>query len=264
MAMLLTGLSAVSASEKEKKAVEPFDRGIGRSAVTFIPKGTVGMGVSFSYRTMGLGESENDAGYSLLSLVTGIKGNMYTFGLAPQVSYFVADNLSLGARFDYDRSVLDIGNIGLSLGDMLSMQIADYHYLSQSFSGALTLRYYMPIADSKRFAMFAEARLSGGYGQSLMYKMDNGDKFGTYQDIYKGSLDFVPGLAVFATDNVALEVSVGILGINYSMTKQTTNQVETSVMQNSGANFRLNLLSINMGLSFYILTGEHRPNKKGR
>ena len=35
---------------------------------------------------------------------------------------------------------------------------------------------------------------------------------------------------------------------------QLTNQVERSEMENSGANFKVNLLSIGFGLSFYIPT----------
>lgn len=239
---------------KEPHEVHEFDRGITMSTSTFIPKGTFGTGLTFSYNTMDLGQAENDPGYSLLSLITGIKGDMYSFGIAPNVSYFLLDNLAVGVRFDYDRTSLDVGNIGLSLGDMLSLQISDYHYLSHGYTGSLTCRYYMPFGDSKRFAMFAEGRLTGGYGQSVLYQMDQGDKFGTYQSSMNFSIDVVPGLTAFVTNNVALEVSIGVLGLNYKRVQQVTNQVETSIMQSSGANFKLNLFSVGMGISIYLPT----------
>lgn len=240
--------------DKRPHEVHEFDRGITISSSIFIPKGTFGSGVTFSYNTMDLGQAENDPGYSLLSLVTGIKGDMYSFGIAPNVSYFILDNLAVGVRFDYDRTQLNLNNVGISLGDMLSIGIADYHYLSHNFGGALTCRYYMPFGSSKRFAMFAEGRLSGGYGQSLTYNVDQGDKFGTYQTSMDFSLDVVPGLSAFMTNNVALEVSIGVLGINYKRVKQVTNQVETSIMNSSGANFKLNLFSVSMGISVYLPT----------
>lgn len=239
---------------KEPHEVHEFDRGITMSTSTFIPKGTFGTGLTFSYNTMDLGQAENDPGYSLLSLITGIKGDMYSFGIAPNVSYFLLDNLAVGVRFDYDRTSLDVVNIGLSLGDMLSLQISDYHYLSHGYTGSLTCRYYMPFGDSKRFAMFAEGRLTGGYGQSVLYQMDQGDKFGTYQSSMNFSIDVVPGLTAFVTNNVALEVSIGVLGLNYKRVQQVTNQVETSIMQSSGANFKLNLFSVGMGISIYLPT----------
>lgn len=229
----------------------------------FVPKGTVNTGVNFSYNTIDLGNMTDDSGYSmLLGLVGGLDCSMYTFGLAPHLSYFVADNLSIGARFDYDRSSLDLGNAALSLGEDMSFGIADYHLLQHTFGGSLTLRYYMPIANSKRFGIFAEVRATGGYGESKIWKVDGDNKFGTYQLKYSGSLNFVPGISVFAHDNVAVEVAIGILGINYTRTDQIRNQVEHSTMQTSGANFRINPLAIEIGTSFYFYTGPH--SKKAR
>ena len=67
----------------------------------------------------------------------------------------------------------------------------------------------------------------------------------------------------FLTDEVAFEISVGLLGFNYQKVEQVTNQVEKSQMENSGINFKVNLLSIGFGLSFYIPTG-HGYAKKPR
>ena len=71
----------------------------------------------------------------------------------------------------------------------------------------------------------------------------------------------MPGISVFVTNDVAVEMSVGLLGFNYNKTVQTTNQVDVSVMESSGANFKINPLSLSLGLSFYIPTGDNRPNK---
>jgi alpha-galactosidase len=71
-------------------------------------------------------------------------------------------------------------------------------------------------------------------------------------DIYKASLSLVPGVVCFMMDNAAFEVSVGVLGFDTQKVKQVTNQVEYSEMKSSGANFKINLLSVNFGMSFYI------------
>ena len=100
--MFLCSVANSWAGSHEKESVEPFDRGIGMSNTVFIPKGTVGAGVNFSYNTVDLGNAADDSGYSMLfDLIGGLDGSMYTFGLAPHLSYFLADNLSLGARFDF-------------------------------------------------------------------------------------------------------------------------------------------------------------------
>lgn len=260
--LALAILSVPSVYSKEKKPVEPFDRGISRGKSVFIPKGTVGAGVSFSYNNYSIGNSAGDAGYAMLfSLLQDIRGNMMSFGIAPYASYFIADNLSVGARFDYDRSILGLGNANVSLGDAMTFSLNNFNYFKQSYTGSVTLRNYMPIADSKRFAMFTELRATGGYAQSETYKIDEGDKFGTYQDIYQFELGLVPGITAFVTNEVAVEISVGLLGFNYQKVVQVTNQVERSEMESSGANFKINLFSLNFGMSFYIPTGAHRMKK---
>lgn len=243
-----TSLAASVTEEAEK-----FDRGVGKMNSVFIPKGYIGGGLTFSYKTYDMGNSANDVGYSMLfSLLSGLQGQMYTLGISPSFSYFVADNLSVGARFDYDRTSLNVGNLGLSLGDLASISIQDYHMLKNSYSGAVAMRYYMPIANSKRIAMFGEVRLGFELGQSVSYKVMDGRNQGTFQSIYGGGLNVVPGLCVFATNEVCVEVAVGVLGINYQYVRQQSNLVDKSAMHQSGANFKINPLSISLGTSFYL------------
>lgn len=261
-AALFAGVAAFADTDEAKQEVQPFDRGIGISTTTFIPKGTVGAGVAFSYNNYNLGQGVADAGYSaLFSLLGDIHGSMQSWGVAPWFSYFVADNLALGVRFDYNRSQFGLGNASISLGDLANFSLSDFNFLKHSYTGAITGRYYIPFANSKRFAMFTEVRAIGGYGQSETYKVTDGEKYGTYQDIYKFELGLVPGVSVFVTNEVAVEVSVGLMGFNYNKTVQTTNQVDKSVMESSGANFKINPLSLGLGLSFYIPTGVNRAKK---
>lgn len=232
---------------------DTFNRGIGKATTLFVPKGTLSFGLTASYNSYEFGTASDDVGYQMLfSLLNGLSGAMTSFGVAPQVSYFVADNTSVGLRFDYGKSDMGIGNVNLSLGDAMSFGVQDMYYLQQSYSGSLTLRHYMSIADSRRFAIFVEGRGTLGYGQSKTYQKDGSDKYGTYQDINKASLSLVPGVVCFMMDNAAFEVSVGVLGFDHQRVKQVTNQVEVSEMKSSGANFKVNLLSINFGMSFYI------------
>lgn len=241
---------------------EPFDRGIGLPNNRFIPKGTVGAGLTVSYSNYDLGNGTDDVGYKMLfSLLDGVSGSIQSIGLAPFLSYFISDNLSLGLRFGYDTTTLDLESAGMSIGDLVSFNLQDIGYEKQSYSGAIALRNYIPIAGSKRFAMFAELRASGGYAQSQSFQVTEEGKFGTYQDIYKCSIGLVPGLTCFVTNEVAVEASVGVLGYNYQKTIQTTNQVEVSQMVSKGANFKVDLLSINLGMSFYILSSANRVKK---
>ena len=256
---------AANKEVKDTAAFEPFNRNIGISTSTFIPKGTVGFGAAVSYNTYNLGNAVNDAGYKMLfGLLTGIQGEVLTVGVAPYVSYFVMDNLSVGARFEYNKTSFGLQNLGIDVMD-LGLGISDFYYNKNSYLGSLAARYYIPFGNSRRFAMFAELRGTGGYAQSETFNYSQGedasgistDKLGTYQDIYKFNVGIIPGLTAFFTDNIALEMSVGLIGLDYQKVVQNTNQVDFSVAESSSANFKVNLLAINLGLSFYIPTGQH-------
>ena len=268
--IILTACLSISAfaAKKEVKdtaAFEPFNRNIGISTSTFIPKGTIGFGAAVSYNAYDLGNAVNDAGSKVLfGLLSDIQGTGTTVGIAPFISYFVADNLSIGVRFDYDKTSIGLNNLGIDIMD-LGLGIKEFYYLKNSYSGSLGARYYIPFGQSKRFAMFAELRGTGGYAQSQNYNLSEGsdasgvsiDKLGTYRDIYKFNVGIIPGLTAFFTNNIALEVSVGLVGFDYQKVVQTTNQVDFSVMETSGANFKVNPLALNLGLSFYIPTGNN-------
>lgn len=259
------------AAKKAKKTedTEPFTRNIGISTSTFIPKGTVGFGAALSYNTYDLGNAVNDSGFKMLfGALTGIQGNLVTVGVAPYASYFVMDNLSVGARFEYSKTSLGVQKLGINVMD-LGLGISDFYYNKNSYLGSVAARYYIPFGNSRRFAMFAELRGTGGYAQSETFNYSEGedasgvsiDKLGTYQDIYKFNIGVIPGLTAFFTENVALEVSVGLIGLDYQKTIQNTNQVEFSVSETSGANFKVNLLAVNLGLSFYLPTGKNSAKK---
>lgn len=261
--LLICSFSVYAAKEQTDEVV--FNRGIERATTCFIQKGTVGAGASFAYNNYNIGNTPGDAGYSMLfSMLKGVQANMQTWSISPYLSYFIKNNLSLGVRFNYGRSSLNLGGANLVLSESMSFGIHDFNYFKQSYEGALTARYYMAIANSKRFGMFVELRGTGGYGQSESYKrqeiMTPGsnqptgqyEKVGTYQDLYSFELGLVPGMAVFVTNELALEISVGVLGFNYEKVVQHTNQVHRSTMESSGANFKINLFSIGLGMSYYI------------
>ena len=118
-----------------------------------------------------------------------------------------------------------MGNATLALGDDLKFDAGDYRYTANSLSAFATLRNFMPISDSKRFAMILEARIGGSYGRSKSSKIEQGLKHGSYNDIWQGSFKFVPGLCVFVMNNVSVSAQMAIFGIRQA----DTDKVERTV-----------------------------------
>lgn len=225
-------------------AQKGFDREI-QSSPVFIPKGAWVGGCSFSYS-----EQTND-NYKFL-IIKDVKANGYTFKVSPYGGYFFADNMAAGLRFNYSRSLINIDNIDLDLGEDFSFNIQNFYYLEHSFSASGYLRTYMGLGGSKIFGFFNELRLTYGYGQGKDTSGVGNDLTGTHQTIQNIQIGSAPGLTAFVTNNAAVEVSVGIVGLNYKWIDQKTDQVKTGTRRTSGANFKIDLFSINIGMTFYM------------
>ncbi len=224
-------------------AQKGFDREIQSSL--FVPKGTMCGGVSFSYMEM---EANN---YKLL-ILDDAQGDGYTFKISPHFSYFIKDNISVGGRVSYTRGYVDLGQLDIDLGDDLNFDVSDYSYLSHGISTSGFLRTYMGLGNSKVFGFFNELSITYGYSQGKTISGTGKDLTGTYQKVNKLKIGATPGLTAFVTNNLAVEVSINLLGLDFQWINQTTNQVEKGSFRRSSANFKINIFSVNIGLCTYF------------
>ena len=110
----------------------------------------------------------------------------------------------------------------------------------------------MPIGRSKIFGLFNEARLTYGYGRGKNSTGSGTTYDGSFQTVQNLQIGFAPGLAAFITDWSAVEVSVGVMGFNFKWIDQETNRIEEGTHRVSSGNFKINLFSINIGMTFYL------------
>lgn len=212
----------------------------------FVPSGQWITGANFAFST-----HTND-NYTV-AVIENIESEGYNFRISPMVAYALTDNMALGARFIYSRANLTITNADLKFGDEetgTDIFITDYKAVTHSYTVAAIWRQYIPLGNSRRFAIFNEISLGVGGTQSI-FAADQPVR-GTYERGYTLSLGVSPGLMAFATNDVAIEVNVGVMGINYSDIKQVHNQITSGHRRNSSMNFKVNLLSISVGVSFYL------------
>ncbi len=219
------------------------DRGI--KSGLFVPKGAWLGGATFSYT-----ENEQD-GYKFLVL-DDINANGYTFKISPFVGYFIKDNIAVGLRATYGRTYVNLGNIDINLGDDLSFQIENYRYLSHKVSASGFARTYMALGGSKIFGFFNEMRLTYGYGQGKVTSGTGTSMTGTWQKVNNLQIGCAPGLTAFVSNFASVEVSIGIVGLDFSWTDQITNQVEHSHRRKSSGDFKIDLFSLNIGLTLYL------------
>lgn len=223
------------------------ERGLVSLETEFLPKGSIVFGAGLSYSA-----HENDD-YKLL-VVEDIESYGYTIKATPLVAYAVAPNSALGLRGVYGRSLMKMKNADLSVGDVddggVSLSFTDYYAITQSYSVMGIWRQYIPLGRNKRFALFNEMQLEvGGSKTKMSFDQPTKGTFSTGRNI---SIGASPGIVAFATNDVAFEVSVGVLGFSYSTTEQVHNQVDEGSSSTTFFNFKINLLSIGLGVAFYL------------
>lgn len=243
-----TGADTTALAEQHPLTANEMRRQRGLTDVTnlFVPKGQWIFGGTASYST-----HTND-GYRFL-VVEGIDSKGYNFKVSPLVAYAFNDNMALGARFIYSRALLKLDNAKLSLGDEdsgIDVTARDFYSLRHTYTVAAIWRQYIPLGRSKRFALFNEVQLAGG-GTQARFAYDSPVK-GTYETGYTFSLGISPGIIAFATNNMAVEVNVGVMGLSYTNTKQVHNQVSVGRRSASFMNFKVNIFSIGLGMYFYL------------
>ena len=221
-----------------------YDRGI--EMKTFIPKGQWMVGATFSYN------EHVDDNFEYMSVLKDITSDGYTFKVTPLVSYFVKDNISIGARFAYGRSITNLGNLSLELGDDLSFSVDNFKSVSNTYTGALFARMYLNLGDSKRFGLFSEGRVAYGYSESNSSSGTGADLSGVYQLKHNLNIGFSPGITCFMDNHVAVEASVNVAGLNFNWYDQTRDQVEKGERHSSSASFKINLLSVDIGIVFFF------------
>ncbi len=221
-------------------------RGLTSMSNLFVPKGQWIAGITGSFST----HSNNN--YTFV-VIDGINSEGHTIRLSPIVAYAFGNNTALGARFYYTRTFQRINSASLQLGDEetgIDLSVDNYYSLKHTYGGALLWRQYIPFGTNKRFALYSEVQLGVG-GSQAKFAMDTPVK-GTYETGTSVSLGITPGLVAFATNNMAFEVNVGVMGLTYNSVKQVHNQVTTGKRSSSMMNFKVNIFSIGVGMAFYL------------
>ena len=218
-----TAAQTAATADQRPKTINEMrqERGLTDTHNLFVPKGQWIFGGTASYST------HTNKGYQFL-VIEGINSKGYTFRVSPLIAYAFRDNMALGGRFIYSRTLLKLDNAELHFGNEetgTNIVARDFYSLKQTYSAAAIWRQYIPLGRSKRFA---------------------------YETGYTLSLGISPGIIAFATNNMAVEVNVGVMGITYNHTKQVHNQVTVGKRNTSMMNFKVNIFSIGLGMAFYL------------
>ena len=223
-----------------------YDRGYEVTPSTpFLKKGTWMAGGTVRY------SQHANNNYNFL-IINDINSKGYNITASPELMYMIRDNLGVGIKFSYDRGMLDLASADMNIAE-ISMSARDCYLLQQKYSAHAFYRAYIPLGGAKRIAMFADLLLGGSFKQGKEFNAAGEYAIGSYQKSFALEMAVNPGIVAFLSEHLALELSVGILGVSHSWADQVHNQVENGYVDSTSAGFMVNLLSIGVGMSYYFL-----------
>lgn len=221
-----------------------YDRGLYN--FMFIPRGEWSFGLTASYGEF----SSKDI--QLLSMIQDLDLNIKAYSLKPNLSYAIANNQTVGLKFNYTRMTGNLGSLTVDIDDDLNFNIGDVSYYSQGYSAGIFYRNYVGLGRAKRFGVFNEIDLSFGSSSSRFKRVYNSKVRDTRTNATTAGLNFSPGVCVFIMDNVSCNVSFGVFGLHMRKETQLTDGVEKGSRFTSGANFKFNIFNINFGMAVHI------------
>lgn len=221
-----------------------FDRGL--FSYLFIPKGQWHFGVTASYGEFSAQDLQ------VLDMLSDFDFTGHTFSIKPYISYFIADNISIGLRLGYTDSKGTLASMSMDFDDDLNFDINDVMYRNESYTAAATFRQYIGLARRGRFGVFNEIELSFSSGDSDFQRYIGGEPKLTHTTYMESRLSFSPGICVFVMKNVSFNISFGVVGFYLRNEKQWVNKEKAGNRFTSGANFRFNIFNINLGIGIHI------------
>ena len=208
------------------------------------PKGSFLIGGSASFA----GHSNDNYDFAI---VKGINSVGYNVAASPECCYFFSDNLGVGARVGYGRSMMDISSAKAELTS-LSMGLEYYFLESRNVNTMLFLRYYLPVADSRRVAFHVDAGVGARFAQSKNSEEHTGAVVGTWESNNKFGLYVNPGVTAFLSRRVAVFASVGMAGISYSRKNQVHNQVYNGKAGSFSISYLMDVYALSIGIDIFL------------
>ncbi|MDE6551351.1 MAG: hypothetical protein K2K98_00110 [Muribaculaceae bacterium] len=210
------------------------------------PKGLWHIGLTANYGELNTEDME------ILSIVNDIDLHGKIYSVKPSVSYFLRNNLCVGLRLAFTKGDMAVNSLKVDIDEDMSFNLHDIKYTSDSYAAAVFLQQYFGLSRRGRFAVFNEAELSVGTGNSHFIRPFDGELRDTRTKTQSLNINYSPGVSIMMMKNAAFNLSFGIFGFHLKNEKQWENGEESGSRFTSGINFRFNIFNINFGVSIII------------
>ena len=122
-----------------------MNRGLGNPKSVYIERGSWQLGIAGGYNRFNAGGLNGAQGATFLGLVNKLEGDITFANASASAYYFVANNISVGARLGFAKTGFNVDNASL----LSQISFSNTHADIMTLSGALAARAYLPLFNSK-------------------------------------------------------------------------------------------------------------------
>ncbi|MCA6073468.1 hypothetical protein [Fulvivirga sedimenti] len=204
-------------------------------------KGNVYLGAAFSLQNRKLTNSSN-------ILVNVVDGERLNYDLLLGTGYFIGEYGMVGLDIKYYQSKFQ--------GDVIQQpDTVQSNTITRGFSLTPNFRTAIPLTRNERLSFFVVMGATVGSSNSLTRNITNPD---VVDKVYSEDINFrlgvSPGVTFFAIESFAFEIQLDLLGYELSVSDKRTNEGPESRVINQSVDFKINLLSLQLGLAYYFNT----------
>ncbi len=179
-----------------------------------------------------------------------LNGGKKNFDILLKGGYYIGSYAMVGINLKYFENKFE-GDIYRSPDTLQSNSISRGFYITPN------IRTSVPLTANERLSFFSEVGITYGRSTSLSRDIKNVDEvekvFSTTNNLRIG---LSPGITFFAMENFAFEVQLNLLGYNLDIIDKTVNGVDESRQVRQNVDFKIDILSLELGLAYYFVAGK--------
>jgi len=181
-----------------------------------------------------------------------IEGDKVNFDLAVKAGYYLSDYGMIGLNF----SIYEKRFEGILFKDPDNLETKS---ITRGFSVTPNYRTTLPLTANERLSFFTTLGVTLGKSNTLKRETKNFDEIQkSFTENYNLRAGLSPGISFFAMENFALEVQLDVLGYELNVENKTINDVKKSRDVRQNVDFKLNILSVKVGLAYYMMNNKIR------
>lgn len=245
IAVFLLFMNSVASQEVEnsddQKKYTPYELLTSYYTNDFNPfkKGAIYIGASMSLEDRSQENTEN-----IFQKV--IEGNRTNFDILVKGGYYLNDYTMLGLNFNFFENEF-VGTI------FRDPDTVESNTITRGFSFTPNYRTSIPLTQNERLSFFTTAGLTIGKSNTLKRETKDLDEIEkSFTEKYNLRLGISPGVTFFAMENFALEVQLDVVGYELNIENKTVNDTDESRDVRHNVDFKLNLLSLKLGVAYYL------------